>query len=55
MEAVAAETLARMDERDNNVTVDLKLTVIDFKLWSTHALKSFLAVRKKSVDGIFLL
>ena len=32
---------------------DIILTLEDFKLWSTVALKSFLSLRKKSVTGSF--
>ena len=32
---------------------DEKLTLEDFQLWSTNALKAFLRVRKKKNDGSF--
>ena len=32
---------------------DKSLTIEDFKLWSTKALKTFLAIRKKPVSGSF--
>ena len=36
------------------MTADLdKMSLHEFKMWSTAALKSFLAVRKRSVEGSF--
>ena len=32
---------------------DVKLTLGDFQLWSTNALKAFLRVRKKKTNGSF--
>jgi hypothetical protein len=38
---------------DPNVVPEQKLSIEDFKLWSTNALKAYLRVRKKKKNGSF--
>ena len=51
MSITQSEAEVREDQEEEHGIISLDLE--DFKLWSVHALKKFLSLRKKPTEGSF--